>query len=122
MLQIKTKQQASEWLGLNYHPGWLAFEFDPADKDLDFWQQLGYRAGFVFNRANLSWSRSDACAMYGEVLRYFENTLGPIGHRPAGQRPWNRYVSLVDQREWIVVCNPALITLALLAANIEQQT
>lgn len=122
MLEVKTKRQANDWINRNYNPGWLAFEFDPADEDLDFWQQLGFRAGFVFNRQQLGWRSSESSAMYNEVVRYFEKTLGPTGNRPADQRPWNQYVSLVDQRQWIVVCNPAHVTLALLSANIKQQT
>jgi hypothetical protein len=96
--------------------GWGCFEFDPEDRELDRWYQQGYRAAFCFSRRATAWKDSDASRMFAGVKqRYTEQFGEPRG--PASDREWNLYVSLADGEEWIVVRNPALITLALLSVD-----
>lgn len=117
MLEKQTKKTFREQLSANYIKGWGVIEFDPEDGEINYWYQQGFRAGFCFNRQSLGWSSSEAAKVFTGVVDLYTKSFGdPIG--PAETRMWNRYISLADEETWIVVKNPALITLALMTVDL----
>lgn len=121
MVERMTRHDFRSWLhDVNNREGWGCFEFDPEDGELRQWYQYGYRAAFCFSRRQLSWKETEASQVYSSVKKMFTGSFGePRG--PASGREWNQYVSLADSEEWIVVRNPALITLALLTVDLRER-
>lgn len=119
MLEQQTKKAFRERLKVNYLKSWGVIEFDPADTEINYWYQQGFRAGFCFDRNSLRWGMSEAAKVFKGVVDLYTQSFGdPVG--PAEKRVWNRYISLADEETWVVVKNPTLITLALMTVDLRE--
>lgn len=91
---------------------YVVVELDPGE--FAHWHRCGFVVAVCFSRQWLAWANSQACHTLKCLEQFLLNHYGkPTG--PADTRPWNRYVSLAESVEWIVMRDPRVLTLALLS-------
>lgn len=106
-------EQARELL---LRQNFVGFEFDPNDAHLSGWIGAGYRAGWVFSRRSMSWAK-DCVNNHDGLLELYTRSLGePKG--PWAQRVWNTVIVLPKSEHWILLRQPALLTLGSLTLDL----
>jgi hypothetical protein len=94
---------------------------DLISDDFAHWQQCGFTVAFCFSRHWLSWAGSEASHVHRCVEQFLINQYGRQSG-PANTRQWNKYISLEQNLEWIVMRDPRVLSLALLCISYKNDT